>query len=214
MSFDINRLRRADQIVAGGGIAFFVFLFFFHWYGVSSNVGTVTGLNLNVSKSGWDTFTNSRWIWILTIVVALGSVVLVAAQRKLELPLQPSVIVAGLGALSTVFILYRIVHHPTASASFGSFHASVGIKLGIWLGLLAALAITYGGYLQMQEEGTSLADVREQASDAFSGMTTAAGAGAGAGSASTGAPAAPPSPPIPPPSSGGSGQPPPAVPNV
>src|ERR1039457_3551627 len=217
MSFDISRLRRADQIVGAAAIAFFIVLFFFNWYGVSSYVGAVSGLNINVSRSGWDTFTNSRWIWIITIIVGLGSVVLVAAQRKLELPLQPGVIVAGLGALSTVFILYRIVHHPTASASFGGFHASVGIKIGIWLGLIAALAVTYGGYLQMQAEGTSLSDVREQASDAFSGITTAAG---GASStASTGEPAAPASPPIPPPAAppadaGPSGQPPPVLPNA
>jgi hypothetical protein len=219
MSFDISRLRRADQIVGAAAIAFFIILFFFKWYGVSSNVSAVSGLNINVSRSGWDTFTNSRWIWIITIIVGLGSVVLVATQRKLELPLQPGVIVAGLGALSTIFILYRIVHHPTASASFGSFHASVGIKLGIWLGLIAAMALTYGGYLQMQEEGTSLADVREQASDAFSGMTTAAaGASSAASSEEPPSPAAPTSPPIPPPaappSSGPSGQPPPALPNV
>lgn len=219
MSFDISRLRRADQIVGGAAIAFFIVLFFFKWYGVSSNLGAVSGLNINVSRSGWDTFTNSRWIWIITIIVGLGSVVLVATQRKLELPLQPGVIVAGLGALSTIFILYRIVHHPTASASFGSFHASVGIKLGIWLGLIAAMALTYGGYLQMQEEGTSLADVRGQASDAFSGMTTAAaGASSAASSEEPPAPAPPSSPPIPPPaapsSSEPSGQPPPALPNV
>jgi hypothetical protein len=215
MSFDISRLRRADQIVGGGAIAFFVFLFFFNWYGVSSNVGTITGVNINVSKSGWDTFTNSRWIWIITIIVALGSVVLVAGQRKLELPIQPGVIVAGLGALSTVFIFYRIVHHPTASASSGGFHASVGIKIGIWLGLVAALATTYGGYLQMQEEGTSLADVREQASDAFSGITTASGGTSSpAASGEAAAPAPPPiPPPAPPPSSGPSGQAPPALPS-
>jgi Mn2+/Fe2+ NRAMP family transporter len=216
MSFDISRLRRADQIVGGGAIAFFIFLFFFNWYGVSSNIGTISGVNVNVSKSGWDTFTNSRWIWIITIVVALGSVVLVAGQRKLELPLEPGVIVAGLGALSTALIVYRIVHHPTASASFGGFHASVGIKIGIWLGLLAALATTYGGYLQMQAEGTSLADVREQASDAFSGITTAAAGGsAPQSSAAERAAAAPPiPPPAAPPSSGPSGQPPPALPSA
>lgn len=218
MSFDISRLRRADQIVGGAAIAFFIILFFFNWYGISSNVGTISGVNVggNVSRSGWDTFTNSRWIWIITIIVALGSVVLVASQRKLEIPLQPGVIVAGLGALSTIFILYRIVHHPTASASFGSFHASVGIKIGIWLGLLAALAVTYGGYLQMQAEGTTLSDVREQASDAFSGITTAAGGSSS--TAPTGESPAPGAPPIPPPaappSSEGGGQPPPALPNV
>src|ERR1700730_9100004 len=216
MSFDISRLRRADQIVGAAALAFFIILFFFKWYGVSSNVGAVSGLNINVSRSGWDTFTNSRWIWIITIIVGLGSVVLVGAQRKLELPLQPGVIVAGLGARSTIFILSRIVHHPTASASFGGFHASVGIKLGIWLGLIAAMALTYGGYLQMQEEGTSLADVREQASDAFSGMTTApAGASAPPSSEAPPAPASPPiPPPAAPPSSGPTGQPPPALPNV
>jgi hypothetical protein len=220
MSFDISRLRRADQIVGAAAIAFFVILFFFKWYGISSNVTSISGVNVgggNVTRSGWDTFTNSRWIWIITIIVALGSVVLVASQRKLELPLQPGVIVAGLGALSTVFILYRIIHHPTASASFGSFHASVGIKLGIWLGLIAALAITYGGYLQMQAEGTSLADVREQASDAFSGITTAAGGTSS--SASTEEPAAPATPPLPPPATPpagpeSGGQPPPALPDA
>src|ERR1039457_6390138 len=220
MSFDISRLRRADQIVGVAAIAFFVILFFFKWYGISSNVTSIAGVNVgggNITRSGWDTFTNSRWIWIITIIVGLGSVVLVAGQRKLELPLQPGVIVAGLGALSTVFILYRIVHHPTASASFGGFHASVGIKIGIWLGLIAALAVTYGGYLQMQAEGTSLSDVREQASDAFSGITTAGG---GASSRpSPGDPAPPASPPIPPPAAppadaGPSGQPPPVLPNA
>jgi hypothetical protein len=220
MSFDISRVRRADQIVGAGAIAFFIILFFFKWYGISSNVTTIGGVNVgggNITRSGWDTFTNSRWIWIITIIVALGSVVMVASARKLEIPLQPGVIVAGLGALSTVFIFYRIVHHPTASASFVSFHASVGIKIGIWLGLIAALVVTYGGYLQMQAEGTSLSDVREQASDAFSGITTAAG-GTSSPPPSTAEPAVPAAPPIPPPatppSSGPSGQPPPVLPHA
>ena len=36
MSFDFKRLRRADRLVGGGGIAFFIFLFIFKWFGVSS----------------------------------------------------------------------------------------------------------------------------------------------------------------------------------
>jgi hypothetical protein len=215
MSFDISRLRRADQIVGGGAIALFIFMFFFKWFGVSTNVSAVAGVNVggSVSSTGWDTFTNSRWIWLITIIVALGAVVLRAGQRELSLPVQPSVIIAGLGALSTLLILYRILHHPSASASFGTFHTSVGIKIGIWLGLIAAAAITYGGYLAMQDEGTSLSDVRDQASHAVSsataavsspgeGSSSAAPAGSGTPSAppAGGAPAPPPAaPPIPPP---------------
>jgi hypothetical protein len=195
-------------------------------------VSSVAGININVSKSGWDTFTNSRWLWLLTIIVGLASVIAVAAAQRIESPVQPSMIVTGLGALSSIFIFYRIVHHPTASASVGNFHASVGIKVGIWLGLIAALAITYGGYLQMRAEGTSLADVREQAGGAFSGITVPGGAPSGGSAAATtapdaalAAPAAPvapvapatpePTPPIPPPAAppgaaAGSGEPPPA----
>ena len=170
MDFDISRLRRADQIIGGSAIALFIFVFLFKWYGVSSNVTSIAGLNLNVSRTGWETFTNSRWIWLLTIVAALASVLLVATQRQLELPLKPQAIVAGLGALSTVLIFYRIVHHPTASASVGSFHASAGIKLGIWLGLIAAAGLTYGGFLAMRERADPVPRDGAQQSDAFTGL--------------------------------------------
>ena len=162
MSLDVNRLRRGDWITGGGAVAFFVFLFFFNWYG-GSYKGTVPvaggSFGASVSSTGWDTFTNSRWIWLLTIVVAIGAVLLVAAQRKLELPVRLSVLVAGLGALSTLLILYRIVHHPSGGASFAGASFSYGIKIGIWLGLIAAGALTYGGYLTMSEEGASLSDI-------------------------------------------------------
>ena len=204
MSFDIGQLRRGDRIIGGGAIALFIFMVFFKWYGISSNLGSIAGVNVNVSRTGWQTFTNSRWIWLLTIIVALGALALKATQRKVETVVQPSAIIASLGALSTLLIFYRIVHHPTASASYGSFHASAGIKFGIWLGLIAALAITYGGYLAMQEEGTSISDVRGQASGAFSSFTGPSDSGA----AAKGEPASESGPPIPPPASSG-GEPPP-----
>jgi hypothetical protein len=212
MSFDISRLRQADRIIGIGAIALFIFLFFFKWYGYSSNAPSIAGVNVSSSYSinGWHAFTVNRWIWLITIVVALGAVAITAGVLELKSPVQPGVLVAGLGALSTLAILYRIIHHPTASASFGSFHASVGIKIGIWLGLIAAAATTYGGYLKMQEEGTSLADVREQASHAVSSATasvsspsegSASGAppASGATAPESDAPAPSAAPPIPPP---------------
>jgi len=203
MSFDVSRLRRSDWMVGGGAVAFFIFLFFFKWYGVSvKGVVPVGGsVNYGSSSTGWDTFTNSRWIWLITIIVALGAVVLVAGKRKLDMPVQPSAIVAGLGALSTLLILYRIIHHPSGGASFGGVEASAGIKIGIWLGLIAAVAITYGGYLMMSEEGTSLSDVRDQATRTVGSFTTDSSA-SGGGEGSSGASAAPgastPAPPVPP----------------
>ncbi len=200
MGFDISRLRRSDQIAGGSAIALFIFMFFFKWYGVSSNVSSIGGFNVNVSRTGWQTFTDSRWIWLITIIVAIAAVAIAAGALKFESPVQLSVVVAVLGAISTVLILYRILHHPTASASVGSFHTSVGIKFGIWLGLIAAAGITYGGYLGMQAEGTSIADVRAQASDALGNLsaTTASQPTPPAATVAGGASEAP-TPPIPPP---------------
>jgi hypothetical protein len=194
MDFDVSRLRRSEQVIGGGAIGLFIFLFFFKWYGVSTNIGSVNGLNLNVSRTGWETFTNSRWIWLLTILVALASVALVAMRRTLELPVSPAVIVTALGAVSTLLILYRIVHHPSASASFGSFHASAGIKLGIWLGLIASAAITYGGYLAMQEAPTPATAAPQAPSQAFTGLTVSAAAQPPAPAVDAGAGAGPPIP--------------------
>jgi hypothetical protein len=191
MKLDISRLRRSDRVIGIGAIALFIFVFLFKWYGYSGNAPSITGANVSSSYSinGWHTFTVNRWIWLITIIVALGAVAISAGVLKLKSPVQPGVLVAGLGALSTLTILYRIIHHPTANASFGSFHASVGIKLGIWLGLAAAAVLTYGGYLAMQDEGTTLSDVRSQASDALGGLSAAAG-GENTSSATTSAPVA------------------------
>jgi hypothetical protein len=204
MGFDIGGLRRSDRIIGIGAIAFFIFLFFFKWYGVSSST-SVGGVSYSDSANGWHTFTNSRWIWIITIIVALSAVAISAGVLKLKSPVQPGVLVAGLGALSAILILYRIIDHPSAgtSGTIAGVHysASVGIKIGIWLGLIAALALTYGGYLAMQDEGTSLTDVREQASGALSGLSAAV-SGDGASSPSAPTADAPsvdtPAPPIPP----------------
>ncbi len=167
MNLDISRLRRSDRIVGASAIALFIFLFFFKWYGGSAG-SSAGGLNVSNSYSGWHTFTNSRWIWLITIVVALGSVAIAAGALKFKSPVQLGVLVAGLGALTTLLIFYRIVHHPSGGSSGTvagvSYSYSYGIKIGIWLGLIAAVALTYGGYLTMGDEGTSLADVREQAS--------------------------------------------------
>jgi hypothetical protein len=204
MSVDMGGLRRSDQIVGISAIAFFVFLFFFKWFGVSSSA-SVGGISYSDSANGWHTFTNSRWIWIVTIVVALAAVAISAGALNLKRPAHLGVLVAALGALSAILVIYRILDHPSAgtSGTIAGVHysASVGIKIGIWLGLIAALGVTYGGYLAMQDEGTSLSDVREQASDAFSGLSAvvAGDSDEGASAPAVDTPALP-IPPIAPPS--------------
>jgi hypothetical protein len=150
-----ERLRRCDRIVAAGAILLFVFLFFFDWYGTTTT-SSLAEIKVVEAHSGWETFTSSRWIWLVTIIVALLAVAVAAGAIKSQGKMPLGTIVASLGGLSTLLILYRILHHPSPSLNstvFGaSFVTSAGIKLGIWLGLCAAVATTYGGYLMMREE--------------------------------------------------------------
>lgn len=178
MSFEVSRLRRSDRVVALGAIALFVFMFFFKWFGASvSGTSPLNGASFSVSSSAnaWHTLSNTRWLLLLTVIVALGAVVLVATRRELSLPVAPSAIVAGLGGLSAIFVLYRIIDHPSGggSAAFASY--SYGAKAGLYLGFLACLAIAYGGYLAMNEEGTTIGDVREQARASFDAVAGSSG---------------------------------------
>jgi hypothetical protein len=169
-------LSAARRIVAVGAVALAVFIFFFNWYG-----GSVTGLSVGahligatVSTTGWQTFTISRWVWLLTILVALGSVVAQSNGYKDDGPLPLSALVAALGALASALIVIRILHHPGPSLRGTSVHISYGIKTGIWLGLVAALAITFGGYVQTRPEKQKTlkdADPPEDSAAAFSGLT-------------------------------------------
>jgi hypothetical protein len=169
-------LRAARRIVAVGAVALLVFMFFFDWYG-----GNVTGLARGVqvtgaalSSTGWQTFTISRWVWLLTALLALGSVAAWARGYEDRGPLPLSAVVAGLGALASALIVIRILHHPGLSASAGTVHLSYGVKTGIWLGLIAALAIAFGGYVQtLPEKPESIAKDAgsEDPASAFSGLT-------------------------------------------
>jgi hypothetical protein len=176
MGFALSRLTRADRIVALGALALLAFMFLLDWFGESVK-GALPGRDLSSSgtgASGWQAFTNSRWVWLLTIVVALACVLAAAAGRRLERPLRGGELVLLLGGVSALLILFRIVHHPSASASFGGFHASSGIRFGIWLGLAAALTVAGGGYLQTRPLQAALgtpASAPATDGGAFTGLT-------------------------------------------
>jgi hypothetical protein len=196
MAAQLRRLRAADRLVAAGALALLLFMFVFAWFGESLQ-GKLRGSYLSgagSSLTGWETFTNSRWVWLLTAVVALATVIARAGSWRPRESLQLGFAVALLGAASVVLILYRIVHHPANSGGFGGFHVSLGIRIGIWLALLAAIAITIGGLLQLRDE---LAPSQpqpapdESARAAFSGLTVSSGPARGAGEPPPPPPAAP-----------------------
>jgi hypothetical protein len=176
-------------MIATGAIALLVVMFL-PWWGVSYTGSAPLGagsIHIGASRtvSGWEWLTAQRWLWVLTIVVALVAVLLEALAREIELPVSPKVVVAGLGAVSTGFIIYRIIDHPGAGGTAGTTqNYTYGIEYGIWLGLLAAATIMLGGYVGIQEEEAALEEAQGEqtaagASPAAAGGGTSAAAAAG-----------------------------------
>ncbi len=195
MSAERHGLRRADRLIGGGALVLAISLFFFKWYEATLRLGGKHGLKLAGGDfNGWHAFTHSRWLWLITIIVALGAVWLRVDDRDVPIGAPLGGVVAALGALSTLAILFRIFHHPLAVGETPPGHATVtaaaSIKFGIWIALVASAVIAIGGVLALRdelahedidepprpndrepaEEGSGGHDSGEHGSQAFSGL--------------------------------------------
>jgi multidrug transporter EmrE-like cation transporter len=129
---------------------------------------------LNVNA--WESFDFIDIVLLLAVIAGIGLAVLSAAQSSVQLPVAASAITAGLGILGTLLVLYRVIEPPSEASR----------KIGLFLGLIAVAGIALGGWLAMQEEGTTFGGE----ADRLGGGGAAPGAG-------------PPAPPPPPPPSTG-----------
>lgn len=195
---DISRLRKGEQIAAAGGVALFIVMFL-GWYGVKASVSGIT--QSGPSANAWEVFSLIDIVLFATAVVAVGLAVLTATQRTVNLPVAASAITAALGILSLALVLYRVIDPPGTGGDFLGAEVDITRKIGLFLGLIATGAIAAGGWLSMQDEGTTFGQAREQLADAVSGGETAPPPPPEAG-----APPAEPAPPVepPPPGEGGS----------
>jgi len=69
-------------------------------------------------------------------------------EAGIELPpaVPESLVVVALGAIAAIFVLIRVISIPD------SMLPADGRGIGIWISLLAALAVILGGILQASEE--------------------------------------------------------------
>src|ERR1700759_417841 len=141
------RLRVGALVSATSALALLVIMFATEWYGVAG-VPDPSAVRPAVStaENAWHGLTITRWVLLATIVAAIGAVVLHASQREHGNKTDTSLIVAALGALSSVLLIYRVlVPLPNASRVIDQ-------KLGAFLGLLCALGIAWGGYEAIREQ--------------------------------------------------------------
>lgn len=185
---DVDKLSTGEKIVGISAVLLFIFMFF-DWFSAEASNGLISGSD---SGTAWEVFSVIDLILLVTVLVAVAVAVIRLTDAAFEPPISLNAVVAVLGGISTLLILYRIVSPPDVNEIPG-FSIDVSPALGIFLGLIAAAGIAYGGYRAMQEEGVTFGDVGDQFSGGGRG-------GPGAGG-TTQPPSSTQAPPPPPPSS-------------
>jgi len=171
---EADKLSTGEKVSAASAVLLFIFMFF-DWFGVK--VSGVPGFSGDISGSGgsaWDALDVIPIFLMLAIIVAIGVAVVRLTDADLEPPISMNAIVAALGGLAVLLILYRIVSPPDFG-SFGGVSVDATLKLGIFLGLIAAAGIAYGGYSAMREEGASFGDTADRLSGGGGGQPPAGG---------------------------------------
>jgi hypothetical protein len=175
---DVTKLSQGEKIAAGSAIALFVVLFL-SWFGVSgsdADLAAAEAIGVDTTANAWQSFDLIDIILFLTILAATIGAGVKASGTQAAVPF--NTIAAGLGALSTVLVLYRVLDPPHDADR----------KFGLFLGLILAAGVAYGAYMAMQEEGATFQDAADRFSDAI-----------GSDDGPSEPPSAPPPPPPPPP---------------
>ena len=145
---DTSKISFGEMVAGASGLALFIVMFF-PWYGIKTEfegLGDIEGVNGNA----WESFSFIDIILFLVIVLAVGMAVARAAGAMPSgLPAPAGTIVAAAGALAVLLILFRLVSTPDPDITGDAVDLSR--KIGIFLGLIAAAGIAFGGYTASNE---------------------------------------------------------------
>jgi hypothetical protein len=126
-----------ERITALAGLAL-ALSSFMSWYAGS-------GDGLTIAVIGWHTGVLGKLVFLIGMaVVTLG----VLREFGIELPatVPESLVVIVLGSIATILVLIRLIAVPDR------FFPYDGRGIGIWIALLASLALIVGGLLRAGEE--------------------------------------------------------------
>ena len=140
-----NELTTGAKLVLGATVAFLI-VSFFNWYEADlGGLEDVAGVDAGVSM--WN------GVGVIAGLVAIVLLVWQAirlANIDLEIGLTPAMITAALAALLLIFTVIRVLDG----------YEFADRTIWLWLGLLLAVVIAVGAWMNMQASGQGIADIR------------------------------------------------------
>jgi hypothetical protein len=139
VEFNAGRLRSGEWIAGASAIALLAVFLLLPWYGY-------TALPHAPEITGWQEFTHLRWLIVVTVAAALALALLQAACQAPALPVTLSVIASVLGALTSLWLIYRVLIEVPGS------HGELTQRPAAYVGLLCALVLTVGAFRSLRTE--------------------------------------------------------------
>ena len=162
---DFTDLNRGEKIAGVAGVLLILIMFIFDWFAVKG-VPDVEGLD------AWQSYGFTDILLFITALAAIALAVLAASGGEVALPVALSSIITALGIISVILVIISIISPPDYQVPFTDQSLDTSTKAGVFLGLIAALAVTAGGWIAMQEEGTSVADEADRFRGGRTGPTS------------------------------------------
>jgi hypothetical protein len=154
-SFDFAAVPRSVWISAGGAFILLISVFF-SWYTATATVslpGGAGSLSRSASGSGWSSGDGAKLVFLLALVIlAVWAVDLFA--DNVTLPFPASLVALVLGAVALLVCVIKFFSKPGGPdlTSFGgTLHFSVSVAWGLYVAILAAIAVIVGAYMHMNE---------------------------------------------------------------
>jgi hypothetical protein len=123
---------------------------FFSWYTASVHEGPISA---SASGSGWSTTDIAKLVALLALIAVAAWAVELFADN-VNLPWPAWMIAGGCGALAILLVLYRIVSKPGDFSAAAAVGVSISLAWGIFLSLIAAVAVVVGAYMHMNESSS------------------------------------------------------------
>jgi hypothetical protein len=153
-SFDFAAVPRSVWISAGGALVLLVSVFF-SWYTATASVSVPGGATISrsASGSGWDSGDGAKLVFLLALVIlVVWAIDLFAANGTLPFP--ASMVALVLGAVALLVVVIKFFSKPgggDVSSFGGTLHFSVSVAWGLYVAILASIAVVVGAYLHMNE---------------------------------------------------------------
>ena len=153
-SFDFAAVPRSVWISAGGALVLLLSVFF-SWYTATASVSVPGGATVSrsASGSGWESGDGAKLVFLLALVILVIWAIDLFADN-LTLPFPASMVALLLGAVALLVVVIKFFSKPgggDVSSFGGTLHFSVSVAWGLYVAVLASIAVVVGAYLHMNE---------------------------------------------------------------